>query len=73
MAPVKRSARYLARADSTPSYKPATGKLTLADQRTKPRAIDRMNQYLPWLLIIAGVLALAAAVIYWRMSYVVSD
>jgi hypothetical protein len=32
-----------------------------------------MNQYRPWLLIIAGVLALAAAVIYWRMSYVVSD
>jgi hypothetical protein len=31
-----------------------------------------MNQYLPWLLIIAGILALAAA-IYWRMTYVVSD
>jgi hypothetical protein len=31
-----------------------------------------MNQYLPWLLIIAGILALAA-VICWRMTYVVSD
>jgi hypothetical protein len=31
-----------------------------------------MNQYLPWLLIIAGIFALAA-VIYWRMTYVVSD
>jgi hypothetical protein len=31
-----------------------------------------MNQYLlPWLLIISGILALAA--IYWRMSYVESD
>jgi hypothetical protein len=32
-----------------------------------------MNQYLPWLLIVVGVLALAAALIYWRMSYVESD
>jgi hypothetical protein len=31
-----------------------------------------MSQYLPWLLIIAGVLALAA-VIDWRMTYIVSD
>jgi hypothetical protein len=32
-----------------------------------------MNQYLPWLLIISGILALAAAAIYWRTSYVASD
>jgi hypothetical protein len=32
-----------------------------------------MNQYLPSLLIIAGTLVFAAAVTYWRMSYVVSD
>jgi hypothetical protein len=32
-----------------------------------------MNQYLPWLLILVGVLVVAAAVIYWRMSYVESD
>jgi hypothetical protein len=32
-----------------------------------------MDQYLPWLLIVVGVLALAAAVIYWRMCYVESD
>jgi hypothetical protein len=32
-----------------------------------------MNQYLAWLLIIACTLAVAAAVIYWRMSYVESD
>jgi len=32
-----------------------------------------MDQYLPWLLIIVGILAVAAAVIYWRMSYVESD
>jgi hypothetical protein len=32
-----------------------------------------MDQYLPWVLIIAGILALAAAVIYWRMSDVESD
>ena len=31
-----------------------------------------MNQYLPWLLIGAGIIALAV-VIYWRMSYVESD
>jgi hypothetical protein len=30
-----------------------------------------MNQYLPWLLIIAGIVTLAA-VIDWRMTYVVS-
>jgi hypothetical protein len=32
-----------------------------------------MNQYLPWLLILVGIVALAAAVIYWRMSYIESD
>jgi len=32
-----------------------------------------MDPYLPWLLIFAGILALAAAAIYWRMSYVESD
>jgi hypothetical protein len=32
-----------------------------------------MNQYLPWLLGGAGMLVLAAVVIYWRMSYVESD
>jgi hypothetical protein len=32
-----------------------------------------MDQYVPWLLIIAGILALAVALIYWRMSYVESD
>lgn len=32
-----------------------------------------MNQYLPWLLILVGVLVVAAAVIYWRMSYIESD
>jgi hypothetical protein len=32
-----------------------------------------MNQYLPCLLIGAGILVLAAVVIYWRMSYVESD
>jgi hypothetical protein len=31
-----------------------------------------MSQYLPWVLIVAGILALAAAV-YWRMTYIVSD
>jgi hypothetical protein len=31
-----------------------------------------MNQYLPWLLIGAGILAVAA-LIYWRMSYIESD
>jgi hypothetical protein len=33
----------------------------------------RMSEYLPWLLIvIVGVIA-AAALIYWRMSYIESD
>jgi len=32
-----------------------------------------MDQYLPWLLIIVGILAVAAAVICLRMSYVESD
>jgi hypothetical protein len=31
-----------------------------------------MNQYLPWLLIGAGILVVAA-LIYWRMSYIESD
>jgi hypothetical protein len=32
-----------------------------------------MNQYLQWLLIAAGILALVVSLIYWRMSYVESD
>jgi hypothetical protein len=32
-----------------------------------------MDQYLPWLLVAVGLLALVAVVIYWRMSYVESD
>jgi hypothetical protein len=32
-----------------------------------------MDQYLPWVLIAVGVLAVAAMAIYWRMSYVESD
>jgi hypothetical protein len=32
-----------------------------------------MNQYLPWLLIVGGIVALSVALIYWRMSYVESD
>jgi hypothetical protein len=32
-----------------------------------------MNQYLPWLLIAAGMLALVVSLIYWCMSYVESD
>jgi hypothetical protein len=32
-----------------------------------------MNDYLPWLLISVRILILAAAAIYWRMSYVESD
>jgi len=32
-----------------------------------------MNQYLPWLLISAGILVLTAGLIYWRMSHVESD
>jgi hypothetical protein len=31
-----------------------------------------MSEYLPWVLIVAGILALAA-VVYWRMTYIVSD
>jgi sensor domain CHASE-containing protein len=31
-----------------------------------------MNQYLPWLLIGAGILVVAV-LIYWRMSYIESD
>jgi hypothetical protein len=60
MALVKHSVRYPGRADSTRNYKPAA------------ESHRSMNQYLLWLLIIAGILALAA-VIYWRMTYVVSD
>jgi hypothetical protein len=32
-----------------------------------------MDEYLPWLLVALGLLALVAVVIYWRMSYVESD
>jgi hypothetical protein len=32
-----------------------------------------MDQYVPWLSIVVGILALVAAAIYWRMSYVESD
>jgi hypothetical protein len=32
-----------------------------------------MDQYLPWLLVAVGLLALVAVAIYWRMRYVESD
>jgi len=28
-----------------------------------------MNQYLRWLLIVAGTLVVVAALVYWRMIY----
>jgi hypothetical protein len=30
-------------------------------------------QYVPWLLILVGILVIAAVMIYWRISYVESD
>jgi type VI protein secretion system component VasF len=71
MALVKHSGRYPGRADSTRSYKPATDRLR-PKFTGEAEGHRSMNQYLPWLLIIAGIVALAA-VIYWRMTYVVSD
>jgi hypothetical protein len=32
-----------------------------------------MNPYLPWLLTVARILAIAAGLICWRMSYIASD
>jgi hypothetical protein len=33
----------------------------------------KMNQYLPWALILVGIFVLAAAAIYRRVSYIESD
>ena len=72
MAPVKHSVRYPGRADSTCNHKSTTDK-AYARRSAGEAEGTSMNEYLPWLLIIAGILAVAAAVIYWRMSYVESD
>jgi hypothetical protein len=50
----------------------ASGKPGAVQSAGDAKGHRSMNQYLPWLLIIAGIFALAA-VIYWRMTYVVSD
>jgi hypothetical protein len=86
MAPGKRSAGYHGQADRTHNYKLAAnkpfrwnafqrnGRIRLDREMARARSMDQyVPQYVPWLLILVGILVIAAVMIYWRISYVESD
>ena len=69
-------AKYPGRVDSTPKRSYRRCKTSGSSERGKPRwsAIpEGMMQYLPWLLIVVGVLVVVATLIVARFVYVESD